>query len=79
MSTADLDAAVAIIDDARHAITGQGKRIATTEAVLFSSDAARLVRERDDRLRIAAAGQSLWWWRTWGGSYVIRWDTRVAL
>ena len=78
MSTADLDAAAAIIDDARHAITGT-RKVATTEAVLFSSDAARLVRERDDRLRIAAAGQSLWWWRTWGGSYVIRWDTRVAL
>jgi len=57
MSLDDLDAAVAIIDDARHAITGTGKRVATTEAVLFSSDAARLVRERDDRRRIAAARQ----------------------
>jgi hypothetical protein len=53
----DLDLAVSIIDDARHAITGARKRIATTEAVLFGSDAARLVRERDDRRRIAAAGQ----------------------
>jgi len=56
MSTADLDAAVAIIDDARHAITGQGKRIATTEAVLFSSDAARLVREWEAR-RLAVIRQ----------------------
>ena len=53
----DLDAAVAIIDDARHAITGTRQRIAHTEAVLFGTDAARLVRERDDRRRIAAAGQ----------------------
>ena len=45
----DLDLAVSIIDDARHAITGQGKRVATTEAVLFSSDAARLVREWEAR------------------------------
>ena len=56
MSAADLDAAVAIIDDARHAITGPGRRIATTEAVLFSSDAARLVREWEAR-RLAVIRQ----------------------
>ena len=52
---AELDAAVAIIDDARHAITGDGHRttlsmlVAYTEAVLFESEPARLVREWEAR------------------------------
>ena len=58
MSTADLDAAAAIIDDARHAITGTGKRIANAEIVLFGSDAARLVREWEAR-RLAVIRRQL--------------------
>ena len=47
----DLDTAAAIIDDARHAITGKGFRITKTEDVLFSEDAGRLVREWEARKR----------------------------
>ena len=50
----DLDTAAAIIDDARHAITGKGFRITKTEDVLFSEDAGRLVREWEQRKRAAA-------------------------
>jgi hypothetical protein len=55
MTPSDLDAAVAIIDDARHAITGP-RKVATTEAVLFGSESARLVREWEAR-RLAVIRQ----------------------
>ena len=47
----DLDTAAAIIDDARHAITGPGRRIDKTTEALFSEDAGRLVREWETRKR----------------------------
>lgn len=51
---ADLDAACAIIDDARHAIAGPGPRVEPTIAALHSEDAARLIQEwtrrKKDRL-----------------------------
>ena len=47
----DLDTAAAILDDARHAITGKGFRITKTEDVLFAEDAGRLVREWEARKR----------------------------
>ena len=50
----DLDVAAAVLDDARHTITGSGKRIANTEAVLFGSTAARIVREWEERKHNAA-------------------------
>ena len=56
MTASDLDIAAAIIDDARHAITGPGRRVATTEAIVFGSDAARLVREWEAR-RLAVIRQ----------------------
>ena len=50
----DLDAAAAIIDDARHAITGPGRRIDRTMQALLTEDALRLVREWEQRKRAAA-------------------------
>ena len=50
----DLDLACEIIDAARHAITGPGRRIDNTTEVLFSEDAGRLVREWEQRKRAAA-------------------------
>ena len=50
----DLDAAAAIIDLARHAITDPGRRIDKTTEALFSEDAGRLVREWEQRKRAAA-------------------------
>lgn len=50
----DLDLACEILDDARHAITGPGRRIDNTTEALFSDDAGRLVREWEQRKRAAA-------------------------
>ena len=50
----DLDAAAAIIDDARHAITGPGRRIDKTMQALLTEDALRIVREWEQRKRAAA-------------------------
>ena len=50
----DLDLACEILDDARHAITGPGRRIDRTMQALFSEDAGRLVREWEQRKRAAA-------------------------
>ena len=47
----DLDLACEILDDARHAITGPGRRIDKTTEALFSEDAGRLVREWEARKR----------------------------
>ena len=51
----DLDLACVVLDLARHAIAGPGRRIERTKDVLFGEDAARLVREWEDRKRRAAA------------------------
>ena len=50
----DLDAAAAIIDAARHAITDPGRRIDNTMQALLTEDAGRLVREWEQRKRAAA-------------------------
>ena len=50
----DLDTAAAIIDDARHAITGPGRRIDKTMQALLTEDALRIVREWEARKRAAA-------------------------
>ena len=50
----DLDTAAAIIDDARHAITGPGRRIDKTMQALLTEDALRIVREWEQRKRAAA-------------------------
>ena len=52
--TDDLDAAAAIIDAARHAITDPGRRIDNTMQALLTEDAGRLVREWEQRKRAAA-------------------------
>ena len=52
--TDDLDAAAAIIDLARHAITDPGRRIDKTMQALLTEDAGRLVREWEQRKRAAA-------------------------
>ena len=53
-ATKDLDLACEILDLARHAITGPGRRIDKTTEALFSEDAGRLVREWEQRKRAAA-------------------------
>ena len=53
----DLYLALSIIDDARHAIYGPGKRVANTESVLFGGEATRLVRLLGEMKRDAAVGQ----------------------
>ena len=53
----DLYLALSIIDDARHAIYGPGKKVANTEAVLFGEDATRLVRLLGEMKHDAAVGQ----------------------
>lgn len=50
----DLDTAAAILDDARHAITGPGRRIDKTMQALLTEDALRIVREWEQRKRAAA-------------------------
>lgn len=45
----DLDLACEILDAARHAITGPGRRIDKTTQALFAPDAGRLVREWETR------------------------------
>ena len=53
----DLYLALSIIDDARHAIYGPGKKVANTEAVLFGGEATRLVRLLGEMKHDAAVGQ----------------------
>jgi hypothetical protein len=50
----DLDLACEILDDARHAITGPGRRIDKTMQALLTEDALRIVREWEQRKRAAA-------------------------
>jgi hypothetical protein len=45
----DIDIACEIIDAARHAITGPGRRIDKTMQALLTEDAGRLVREWEAR------------------------------
>lgn len=47
----DLDLACEILDDARHAITGPGRRIDKTTEALFSVAAGRLLRDWETRKR----------------------------
>ena len=51
----DLDIAAGIIDDARHALSPEksGPRVEPAKRVLWSSEAARIVREWEDRKRRA--------------------------
>lgn len=51
--TTDLDLACELLDLARHAISDPGKRIERTKDVLYGTDAARLVREWEERRRRA--------------------------
>ena len=55
----DLYVALTIIDDARHAISGTGRRIERTEGALYGEDAARLVRLLGQIKHEASVGQPL--------------------